>query len=224
MKCCFFSLFWVVVKSDHLLHSGLAQAWLYWTYLETYSLTKYDLALATCLWSLTPYIFLYSLKGILRYLDRFLNFLRCFQLTLWKDKVSEKEKELAEALNEVRCLHVDTKIGGSVAEWLGLVLFSVVLSSGSRPNIANGLPFLTPLSLIYSSCFWHLMIVIIRKKILKSPLRLVFLMVGSSFSWSTGVMCVQFLCNFPIVNSQDLESRLLLPSDVWFLAFLKSTM
>ena len=132
----FFSLL-SCVKSGHLLHSGLAQAWLYWTYLETYSLTKYDLALATCLWSLRPYIFLYSLKGKLRSLDRFLNLLRCFQLTLWKDKVSEKEKELAEALNEVRCLHVDTKIGGSVAKWLGLVLFSVVPSSGPRPRFKH---------------------------------------------------------------------------------------
>ena len=52
----------------------------------------------------------------------------------WKDKASEKEKELAQALNEVRGLHVDTKIGGSVTEWLGLVLFSVVLSSGPRPR------------------------------------------------------------------------------------------
>ena len=38
----------------------------------------------------------------------------------WKAKACEKEKELSEALNEVRCLHVaDTKVGGSVAEWLG---------------------------------------------------------------------------------------------------------
>ena len=62
-----------------------------------------------------------------------MNLLGSFQLASWKDKVSKKEMELAEALNEVKCLHIDTKIGSSVAEWLGLVFFSVVPSSGPRP-------------------------------------------------------------------------------------------
>ena len=63
-----------------------------------------------------------------------MNLLGSFQLTSWKDKVSKKEMELAEALYEKKCLHVDTKIGGSVVEWLGLVLLSVVPSSGPRPR------------------------------------------------------------------------------------------
>ena len=54
-----------------------------------------------------------------------------------RKRVSEKEKKLAEALNEVRCFHVDTKIGGSVAKWLGLVLFSVVPGSGPRPRFKH---------------------------------------------------------------------------------------
>ena len=66
-----------------------------------------------------------------------MNLLGSFQLASWKDKVSKKEMELAEALYEKKCLHVDTKIGGSVAEWLGLVLLSVVPSSGPWPRFKH---------------------------------------------------------------------------------------
>ena len=61
----------------------------------------------------------------------------CRRHYAWSDhylRASEKEKELAKALNEVKCLHVDTKTEGSVAEWLGLRLLSVVPSSGPRPR------------------------------------------------------------------------------------------
>ena len=40
-------------------------------------------------------------------------------MVLWKGKASERETQLADALNKVRYVHVNKEAGRSVAEWLG---------------------------------------------------------------------------------------------------------
>ena len=52
----------------------------------------------------------------------------------WKDKASEREAQLTDALNEVRCVHVNKEAGGSVVEWLG--------HRTSNPKVVGSFPVL----------------------------------------------------------------------------------